>query len=176
MRLVPLNVLPLGLAVFLAACPCSSSSPGGRPSRVTRLDGSLRDSATATASPVLVNLSETQADPYPRSLDVDIEDPVFGTRSPFAGHILHLRLLDPQLQTIQEIVVDPPVPAAARSILTRTVIFQTDAEHARYDAIRDLFLKGGIILELETDLPGRERTRVPLRLAEATGWVKSSCD
>ncbi len=49
-------------------------------------------------------------------------------------------------------------------------------EHERFDAIRDLLLKGGMVVELETDLPGRELIHIPLTLGVATGWVKSSCD
>lgn len=175
MRLFLAKSLSLSLVAFIAGCSCDSSSPFGKASRTTSLDGVLRDSATATTSRVYVIQSETQTDPYPRSLNVDIEDPSQSIRSPFSGHILHLRLLDPQSHVIQEIVTMEG-PSYAKSILTETVFFTTNAEHARFDAIRDLLLKGGIVVEIETDLPGRERIHVPLTLGEATGWAKSSCD
>src|SRR5689334_12575408 len=122
MRLRRTKSLSVGLVVFLMACPCSSSGPYGKAAREIQLAGTLRDSVSGTASPVFVIQSQTEDDYFPRSLDVDLEDAVFGTPSPFSGHILHVRLLDSQGHVMQEIVTTKGQPYT-KSILTETVLF-----------------------------------------------------
>ncbi|MGH9884823.1 MAG: hypothetical protein ACREBE_04810, partial [bacterium] len=138
------------------------------------LRADLRDANNAVATRLYVSLGETRGDPWPRSLNVDFEDPVFGTPSPLAGHILHARLLNATGQSVQEIETTPG-NENTKSIISRTVFFNAN-ETDRYDAMRELFLSGRTVLEVETDLPGLERVRVALPVSESTGWVKNSCD
>jgi hypothetical protein len=163
----------VGLA-FTAACPCSPSSPGGKSARGVSLQAAVNDPLGAKLVDVYADLSETRGDPYPRSLVVALNDPVIGTPSPLAGHILHVRLLDGSLQTIQEIKVFAG-NSSTNSILTETVMFGA-TESARYDAVRSVFLSGKTTLEVETDLPGEERLRVLLRVYRSTDWTRNSCD
>jgi hypothetical protein len=128
----------------------------------------------AATTTVLATLSETRGDPYPRSLIVSLPDAVFGTPSPLAGHILHLRLLDGSLQVVQEIKTATG-NANTNSILTETVFFAAN-DTGRYDAMRALFLSGQTTLEIDTDLPGREQIRLPMRITGSTDWVTPSCD
>jgi len=123
---------------------------------------------------VFADLSETRGDPWPRSLSVTVNDPVFGTASPLAGHLKHLRVLDGALQPLQEIKLSRG-SATTNSILTETVFFATN-ENARYDAMRAVFLSGKTAVELETDLPGRELIRVQFTTVRASDWAVSSCD
>ena len=92
----------LTLLAFAAACPCDPSSPGGKPSRGVTLQTDVRDANGSIMTHVYASLSETRGDPYPRTLTLSLNDPVIGTPSPLAGHILHLRLLDGALQPVQE--------------------------------------------------------------------------
>lgn len=169
-----LRFLPLAGLVFTAACPCSPSSPGGRSSRSVALRAVVNDPLGVTLVDVYAELSETRGDPYPRSLVVALNDPVIGTPSPIAGHVLHVRLLDGSLQPIQEIKVFVG-NASTNSILTETVMFGA-TESARYDAVRSVFLSGKTTLEVETDLPGKERLRVFLPVYQSTDWTRNSCD
>jgi hypothetical protein len=123
---------------------------------------------------VFADLSETRGDPWPRSLSVTVNDPVLGTPSPLAGHLKHLRVLDGALQPLQEIKLFPG-SATTNSILTETVFFSA-TENARYDAMRAVFLSGKTVVELETDVPGRELIRIQFTTVRATDWSKNSCD
>lgn len=173
MRSRLLRAFSLGFLLFLAACSCDSSSPFGTPSRTATLRVDVTD-PNGTVTPVYASLSETKGDPYPRSLSVSVNDPAFGTPSPLAGHILHLRLLDGFLQVVQEIKTTTG-NANTNSVLTETVFFAA-SETARYDAMRALFLSGKTMLEIDTDLPGREQIRLPLKIVGGTDWATPSCD
>lgn len=168
-----LRALPLALQVFVAACSCDSSSPFGRPSRVVELTANVVDTSGATTL-VYASLQETRGDPWPRSLNVSVNDPVPGTPNWLAGHILHLRLLDGSMQMVQEIETAQG-NANTNSVLTTTVFFGAN-ETARYDAMRALFLSGKTMIEIDTDLPGREQIRMPLAIHTATNWTTGSCD
>src|SRR5262245_11404712 len=153
MRLSWSRYLPLAVTLFVAACTCDSSSPFGRPSRGTSLSADILDSAGTLEVHVIVGLSEVQGDPYPRELGVNFLDPVFGTPSPLAGHIQHVRLLDDALNVVQEITTYAGA-AYTSSILAENVKFPS-SENGRYEAMRQLFLSGKTTLEIETDLPGQ---------------------
>src|SRR5437016_6289514 len=112
----------LALLVFVAACPCSPSSPGGAASRGITLDAVLQSPSGTPLGHVFASLEETRGDPWPRSLGVSVSDPVFGVASPLAGHIQHLRLLDSTFNVVQEIETAVG-NANTNSILTTTVFF-----------------------------------------------------
>lgn len=174
MRLPLRKYLPLSLMAVLAACPCDPSSPGGRAARATSTNAEVRSPTGDLQSFVGVFLSETRGDPWPRSLNVSFTDPVFGTPSALSGHITHIRLLDGALHSVQEIETYPGT-VTTQSIVTGTVFFP-GSETSRYDAMRDLFISGKTVLEIETDLPGQERIRIALSRFDAGGWATSSCD
>lgn len=169
-----LRCLPLVFLAFVAACPCNSSAPGGgRAARGVELLASVAD-ATGAVTTVFASLEETRGDPYPRTLSVSVGDPAFGTPSSLAGHVIHLRLLDGAMQVVQEITTSRGT-ANTNSILTETVFFAAN-EGARYDAMRSLFLSGKTVLEIDTDLVGREQIRMPFTIVRATDWVTPTCD
>ena len=169
-----LRWVPLVFLTFVAACPCNSSAPGGgRPARGVELLANVAD-ATGAVTTVFASLHETRGDPYPRTLSVSVGDPAFGTPSSLAGHVVHLRLLDGAMQVVQEITTSRG-DASTNSILTLTVFFASN-ESARYDAMRALFLSGKTMVEIDTDIAGREQIRMPFTIVRATDWVTPSCD
>jgi len=172
MHLPWFRFLPLAVTLFVVACGCDPSSPFGRASRGTSLRADIRDSAGALEVQGYADLAETQGDPWPKSLMVSFVDSIFGTPSPLAGHIQHIRLLDGTLHVVQEIESHPG-NSTTNSIITTTVMFSS-SENARYEAMRQLFISGKTMLEVETDLPGQERIRIALPLLKATDWIRPS--
>jgi hypothetical protein len=163
-RVGPVLVL---LALALSGClPVLFDDSCGPEFRHTVVGGDIRDPAGARLGHTEVRLTEVR-DGSP-TLHTVLMGPAYANPGPLSRHIVRVRLLGADGAVLRDF--------AFRHGNEHEIIWIT-AEELGADAVRGLKsqLAAGAQLEIETDLAGMERIRVPLRIIASTGWSRASC-
>jgi hypothetical protein len=123
-----------------------------------------------------LSLSQARGDVPWAGLDAPFATPVraIGWSVIGVAHILGARLVDvrPGGGTLLDL---PEQPIVGGTAALAGALFDTPGPHA-FDRLFDLIVTGGVAIELDTDLPGRERIR---QAFQVTGggrvWSEPSC-
>jgi hypothetical protein len=170
------------LLVALAALPGAGCIPDGGCGYESRgVAARAQISAPANAQVEYADLSVSQArgDMPWVEIDAPFPTPVRSIEWSVIGvdlhsHILGARLVDarPGGGTLLEL---PEQPIVGGTVALAGELRDTPGPHA-YDRLFDLLVEGGVAIELDTDLPGRERIR---QAFQVTGggrvWGEPSC-
>jgi hypothetical protein len=116
-----------------------------------------------------VRLGEVRGDLEPQRLHAIFLGPSYGAPGPLSGHIQHARLLDRTGAVLRELPIGPGneheiIRAPSIEILSTS----------EFDELRRRFLASEVVLEIETDLAGMERLRVPLPLQHTGEWGRAA--
>lgn len=135
--------------------------------RVTSVEGEFREGST-----VLVDANIELVE-Y-RNGSNALHDVIFGPRdargAPLRDHVLAVRLVHAETGATLHVFPIAPAPLNGDEI-----IGATNTAAAYPDEVREAFLDGDAVLELDTDLAGRERIVVPLSTVRAGDWGRNSC-
>lgn len=158
-------LLSAGCGVLLPDDSC------GPESRETSITGEVRDAAGTRLGTAAFRLVEVRGGTQPRSLHPVVMGPAYGSAgAPLKGHVTAARLVGPAGETLFELSV---APGLGDEVLRTTP--EPIADEAAFAALKQKFRAGGVVLDLRTDLAGREQIRVPLPLGHAGDWTRGHC-
>jgi hypothetical protein len=155
------------VAGLLFGAGCVSGDGCGPIERVTKASGEIRDGDALIAT-ATVMLTERRADAS--SLRATVTGARGSSGAPLRGHVLRVRVVNAGTgRTIRVFRVLPPSPGSDE-------VIEVSAESpGDKDAVKRMLRRRRGVLQLETNLPGRERITVPLTRAHAGGWVRTEC-
>jgi hypothetical protein len=158
-------------ALALTGCvPLLFDDRCGPETRATVVRGDIRDTAGARIGSAEVSLTEIRGDSQPRQLRAILMGPAYANPGPLSRRVVRVRLLGRADVVLREF---PFRHANEHEIIWVPGEFVPDA--AEFEALERRFTAGEAVLELETDLPGMARLRVPLPLRSAGGWSRAHC-
>jgi hypothetical protein len=167
-----LRVAVLGGLLLSTGCGALLYDDGcGPETRETSVGGEVRDAAGTRLGTAAFRLVEVRGGAQPRSLHPVVMGPAYGSAgAPLRGHVTAARLVGPGGATLFELSV---APGLGDEVLRTTPVPIPD--EAAFAALKQEFRAGRVVLDLRTDLAGREQIRVPLALGQAGGWTRAHC-
>lgn len=156
--------------LLLTACVPLLDDSCGPETRTTSIRADIPSTTGTRIGFVEVRLLEVRGDPEPRRLHAIFMGPSYGVRGPLSGHIQSARLLDRTGAVLREL---PFRPGNEHEIIRAPGIIIADP--AEFDDLRLRFLGGDVVIEIESDLTGLERLRIPLPVQHAGQWRRASC-
>ena len=160
----------LGALALTSCVPVLYDDRCGPETRTTVIRGDIRDTAGSRIGSAEVSLTEIRGDSQPRQLRAILMGPAYANPGPLSRHVVRVRLLGRAEVVLREF---PFRHANEHEIIWVPGEFVRDA--AEFEAFRRQFTAGEAALELETDLPGMARLRVPLPLQSAGRWSRAHC-
>lgn len=146
---------------------CVSGDGCGPIQRVTMASGEIRDGDAVIAT-ATVRLTEQLGDPT--GLRATVTGARGSSGAPLRGHVLRVRAVNARTgRTIRVFRVLPPSPGSDEVV---EVPAESPGDKV---AVKRMLRRRRGVLQLDTDLPGRERITVPLTRAHAGGWVRTEC-
>lgn len=135
--------------------------------RTTTIEGEFREGSTLLVD-ATIELVEY------RNGSNSVHDVIFGPReargAPLRDHVLSAQLLHAETGVTLHVLPVAPAPLYGDEI-----IGATNTAAAYPDDLRRAFLDGDVVLEMLTDLPGREQILIPLPTVHAGDWGRNSC-
>ena len=155
----------------LAGCvPLLCDDRCGPETRTTAARGDIRDTAGTRIGSAEVSLTEIRGDPEPRRLRAIFMGPAYANPGPLSRRVVRVRLLGRADAVLREF---PFRHANEHEIIW--VPGESVQDAAEFEALKRRLSDGEAAVEIETDLPGMARRRVPLRLQSAGGWSRAHC-
>lgn len=162
--------LLLGLLLLSGCVPFLFDDSCGPTTRTRTVGAEVRDAAGAMVGYTQASLQEDRDDPGVRTLTVILMGPAYANPGPLSRHIQRVRLLAADGTPLRDF--------AFRHANEHEIIWidqENVASAAEFDRLKRLFAAREAVLEIESDVPGLERLRVPLRLLEEGRWSRASC-
>jgi hypothetical protein len=161
----------IALVLATTACvPFLLDDRCGPEFRVTAIGGSLYDGAGIKLGHAGVELTEARRDVQPRVLHATFMGPASGDVGPLAGHVQQVRLLSASGAVLHQF----PVDAGNGEEFARASL-QEISDPTAFETLRQEFRRGGVIIELDTDVPGLEHPRVTTLLTADSDWQRVHC-
>lgn len=162
----------LSAALIASACQIPLFSDACGPEfRETSARGVLVGPAGAPFGSAELRLLEFRDQPPPLRVQPVVMGPGYGSGgAPLKGHVTAAEVVDSAGRVLLAL---PALPGPGDQILDATQMPVADG--AVFAALRELFLRGGAVFRVTSDLPDVGEIRAPLVPLRAGRWGRTSC-
>lgn len=170
MRSAPLLLLSLAVGAAAGCVPLLYDDRCGPESRTTAARGDILDPAGKRIGTTEVVLTEIRGGPRPRNLSAIFMGPAYGDPGPLSRHVEGVRLLARGDTLLREFVYRHANQHEIIWVETESV-----RDAAEFETLKRAVGSGGATVEIDSDLPGMARLRVPLRHPQRSDWSRAHC-